>query len=60
MNTAVYNGKTIYISYLSLDQTYVLASHYEGISKTFKVNISELTDLDCKIDNLPTFNKEDF
>ena len=58
MMTAIYNSKTVYLSYISIDQSYVLASHYEDSNKTFKINVSELTEINGKIENLPNFNKE--
>ena len=57
MKTAVYNGTKVYLSYLSIDQTYVLASHYEGSNKTFKINVSELTEIEGRLEDLPTFSK---
>jgi hypothetical protein len=45
---AKYNGKTVYIKHVSLDKEYVLISLKNKPTGLFKVNLSDLTDVNIK------------
>jgi hypothetical protein len=47
--TAKYQEKKIYISHIDEAQTYALASYHEDLTQCFKVNLSDLTDMDFKL-----------
>jgi hypothetical protein len=43
--TAMYNGKKAYVVYVARNIEYALISHNEDKSRAFKVNLTDLTDL---------------
>lgn len=43
---AEYQNKTIYVTHVSQDKSYVIASYNKDKSKQFKVNTKDLTNID--------------
>jgi hypothetical protein len=43
---AEYQSKTIYVTHVSQDKSYVIASYNEDKSKQFKVDTKDLTNID--------------
>lgn len=50
MKTATYQTKKVYVQYVAENAMFMLISYSEDGSKAFKVDASELTDLNFKVE----------